>query len=172
MCDGQRGGGAGLRGIEDGGAHKLAAVEVVDGQGQWTVDSSAVGDGDDELPAIEGDECLGVGLRNAVDAVDAQDVEQTTVGVNLAVAVEVVGIVEVRVRAAAGAADDAHDVLGGEVGFGLQPECYDARHDGTGHRRSGIGVPGVGASLVVEVCHVPLDVAGRGVVLQIVAAVG
>ena len=67
---------------------------------------------------------------------DAQDVQESGVGINLAPAVIDVlfGAREFGLGLVAGARDDALDVLGCEVGLGLQPEGDDTGGDRCCHR--------------------------------------
>jgi len=112
-----------------------------------------------------------VGRRDFGDGVDAENVEQTAIRVDLTVAVEVVGVGERRVVVAARATDDFHRLLGCERGLGLQPKGNGSSDGWRCHRSAGIGIPRVGTTLKIKVFHVGANVAGLGVVFEIITAV-
>ena len=58
-------------------------------------------------------------LTDLLDGCNAQNVQQSTVGINLTITVIVVGIVHVFLRMATGALQNPHDVVARQVGFGL-----------------------------------------------------
>ena len=60
-------------------------------------------------------------LADFLDSRDAKYVEQSSVGVNLAIAVAVVGVGECRLRMLAGTAQYTHDVVARQQRVGLQP---------------------------------------------------
>ena len=80
--------------------------------------------------------------------VHLKDVEQSAVDVDLAIAVGAVGIVHRLVRMGAGVGEHIEDVVGGEVGLGLQPQGNGSCHHGRCHAGAALRCVVEGLALV------------------------
>ena len=97
------------------------AARRVEAAVNGTVGGGSKGDTHVAVGCGQGGGSLQMDLRDGNRAREAENVEQTGVGINLAIAIIVVRIVELGVGLPGGAGNDVHDALAGERRVGLQP---------------------------------------------------